>query len=243
MYHTYMFIQGRQDASTYRAMRAGSTPPRPRWPLPISSLRLPGPPWFFPRCLRPSPCSGPRDARRLGMRRMRPEGASFRARRLLVGRGGARRRRAGRRAARPHLRDRSGTAGGSGRTASARCAAPRRAAAEELVRSLLRAPVADTVCGDVCCESEGATSLLLLSDGKPNDEDSYDGEYGVEDVRHAVAEAGALGVRPFCITIDRAGPSYLPRIFGPSGYTVLWDVEQLPLRLPRLYRKLAAGAG
>jgi nitric oxide reductase NorD protein len=85
--------------------------------------------------------------------------------------------------------------------------------------------------------------LLLLSDGKPNDEDSYEGEYGIEDVRQAVVEARALDVRPFCITIDREGAGYLPRIFGPSGYTVLWDVEQLPLRLPRIYRRLTAGAG
>jgi nitric oxide reductase NorD protein len=85
--------------------------------------------------------------------------------------------------------------------------------------------------------------LLVLSDGKPNDEDCYGGEYGIEDVRQAVMEARAVGVRPFCITIDREGPSYLPRIFGPSGYTVLWDVAQLPLRLPRLYRRLTAGAG
>jgi nitric oxide reductase NorD protein len=84
--------------------------------------------------------------------------------------------------------------------------------------------------------------LLLLSDGKPNDEDDYEGEYGVEDVRQAVAEARAVGVQPFCLTIDREGPSYLPRIFGPAGYTVLWDVEQLPLRLPRLYRRLTSGA-
>jgi nitric oxide reductase NorD protein len=84
--------------------------------------------------------------------------------------------------------------------------------------------------------------LLLLSDGKPNDEDDYGGEYGVEDVRQAVVEARALGVRPFCITIDREAPSYLPRIFGASGYTVLWDVHQLPLRLPRLYRRVTAGA-
>lgn len=31
-----------------------------------------------------------------------------------------------------------------------------------------------------------------------------------------------------------AGPAYLPRIFEPAEYMMLWDVEQLPLRLPRL---------
>lgn len=84
--------------------------------------------------------------------------------------------------------------------------------------------------------------LLLLSDGKPNDEDAYEGEYGIEDARQALVEARTLGVRPFCITIDREGSSYLPRLFGPYGYTVLWDVEQLPFRLARIYRRLTAGA-
>src|SRR5690606_35003173 len=31
--------------------------------------------------------------------------------------------------------------------------------------------------------------LLLLSDGKPNDVDEYEGRYGVEDMRQAVVEA------------------------------------------------------
>jgi nitric oxide reductase NorD protein len=83
--------------------------------------------------------------------------------------------------------------------------------------------------------------LLVLSDGKPNDEDVYEGDYGVEDVRQAVHEACAIGVRPFCVTIDRRGPAYLPRLFGPSGYTLLWDATQLPIRLPQIYRHLTRG--
>lgn len=80
--------------------------------------------------------------------------------------------------------------------------------------------------------------LLLISDGKPDDEDVYEGDYGVEDVRQAVAEARLQGVHVFCVTIDRRGPTYLPRMFGPSGYTVLWNVSQLPERLPQIYRRL-----
>jgi nitric oxide reductase NorD protein len=83
--------------------------------------------------------------------------------------------------------------------------------------------------------------LLMLSDGKPNDDDCYEGDYGVEDVRQAVHEAVAAGVRPFCVTIDRSGSTYLPRLFGPSGYTLLWDASQLPQRLPQIYRHLTRG--
>jgi nitric oxide reductase NorD protein len=78
----------------------------------------------------------------------------------------------------------------------------------------------------------------VLSDGKPDDEDVYEGDYGLEDVRQAVFEARRVGVHPFCVTIDRAGPSYLPRLFGAHGYSVLSDVRQLPLRLPAVYRRL-----
>jgi nitric oxide reductase NorD protein len=84
-----------------------------------------------------------------------------------------------------------------------------------------------------------ARLLLVLSDGKPDDEDIYEGRYGLEDVRQAVFEARRVGVHPFCVTIDRRGPSYLPHLFGASGYTVLWDLRQLPARLPALYRRLA----
>jgi nitric oxide reductase NorD protein len=80
--------------------------------------------------------------------------------------------------------------------------------------------------------------LLVLSDGKPNDDDAYEGSYGVEDVRQAVHEAARAGVRSFCVTIDRRGPAYLPRLFGPTGYTLLWDAAQLPRRLPQIYRHL-----
>jgi len=86
--------------------------------------------------------------------------------------------------------------------------------------------------------------LLLLSDGKPNDEDVYEGRYGIEDTRQAVVEARAQGVFVFCLTIDREGPAYLPRIFGPHGYAVLPCAEVLPERLVELYRQLAvAGPG
>src|SRR5690606_20099895 len=82
--------------------------------------------------------------------------------------------------------------------------------------------------------------LLLLSDGKPNDEDEYEGRYGVEDVRQAVVEARLLGLDVFCLTVDREGSRYLPRMFGPWGYAVLPDVRQLPERLLDLYRRLTA---
>ena len=70
--------------------------------------------------------------------------------------------------------------------------------------------------------------LLVLSDGKPNDRDIYEGQYGVEDMRQAVTEASLQGISAFCLTIDRQAPAYLPRIFGARNYALLPRPELLP---------------
>ena len=80
--------------------------------------------------------------------------------------------------------------------------------------------------------------LLVLSDGKPNDVDAYEGRYGVEDARQAVAEARLQGLSPFCLTVDREAPIYLPRIFGPGAYAVLRRADRLPLVLVDVVRQL-----
>jgi nitric oxide reductase NorD protein len=80
--------------------------------------------------------------------------------------------------------------------------------------------------------------LLLLSDGKPNDVDEYAGRYGIEDTRQAVAEARLQGLTPFCLTVDRDAPAYLPAIFGPRGFAVLPRPERLPTVLVEVLRSL-----
>jgi nitric oxide reductase NorD protein len=80
--------------------------------------------------------------------------------------------------------------------------------------------------------------LILLSDGKPNDIDHYEGRYGVEDMRQAVAEATLQGIHPFCLTVDRHAPRYLPGVFGPGRYAVLQHPEQLPVVLVDILRRL-----
>jgi len=82
--------------------------------------------------------------------------------------------------------------------------------------------------------------LLLLSDGKPNDLDQYEGRYGIEDTRMAILEARRQGLQPFCVTIDRGAGAYLPHLFGPSGFVVVRRPEELPQQLPLLYARLTA---
>jgi nitric oxide reductase NorD protein len=79
--------------------------------------------------------------------------------------------------------------------------------------------------------------LLLLSDGRPNDVDQYEGNYGVEDTRVAVAEARLQGLHCFCLTVDRQAPRYAARIFG-RDFAVLSRAERLPVALTSVLRDL-----
>jgi len=80
--------------------------------------------------------------------------------------------------------------------------------------------------------------LLILTDGKPNDLDQYEGRYGIEDTRVALIEARKLGLRPFCVTIDTEASDYLPHLFGAGGYVVIRNPADLPKELPLLYAQM-----
>ena len=82
--------------------------------------------------------------------------------------------------------------------------------------------------------------LLLLSDGRPNDVDQYEGRYGIEDTRVAVAEARLQGLYCYCLTVDREAPRYATRIFG-RDFAVLSRAERLPAVLTALLRDLVRG--
>lgn len=82
--------------------------------------------------------------------------------------------------------------------------------------------------------------LVLLSDGRPLDCgcDHYYDRYAQQDTRMALSEARKAGVHPFCITVDPRGSKYLEELYGEVGYIVIEDVESLPAKLPRIYRRL-----
>jgi nitric oxide reductase NorD protein len=80
--------------------------------------------------------------------------------------------------------------------------------------------------------------LIVLSDGKPEDYDDYKGKYAIEDTRHALIEAKAAGIHPFCITIDKQAHDYLAHMYGEVNYIFLDKVSDLPIRMPAIYRNL-----
>lgn len=86
---------------------------------------------------------------------------------------------------------------------------------------------------------EAKTRLLItLSDGKPDDYDGYNGDYGIEDTRQALIEAKRMGIHPFCITIDKAEHRYLSHMYGAANYVFIDDLSKLPFKVPEIYRKL-----
>ncbi|TNC73274.1 nitric oxide reductase activation protein NorD [Rubellimicrobium roseum] len=80
--------------------------------------------------------------------------------------------------------------------------------------------------------------LLILTDGKPNDLDHYEGVHGIEDSRMAVREARALGQSVHGVVIDADGQDWFARIFGRAGFTLLPDPARLPRALPDIYHGL-----
>ncbi|WP_024509096.1 VWA domain-containing protein [Bradyrhizobium sp. ARR65] len=82
--------------------------------------------------------------------------------------------------------------------------------------------------------------LLVLTDGKPNDVDHYEGRFAVEDTRKAVQEARRLGIAVFGVTVDAAAQSYFPSLFGRGGYAIVGNIRRLPAALPAIYRQLVS---
>lgn len=83
--------------------------------------------------------------------------------------------------------------------------------------------------------------LLIITDGKPNDLDKYEGRYGLEDTRQAIVEAKLLGLVPYCVTIDNKGHDYLPYLFGSHGFAIVSNASELPRVLPKIYLHLTTG--
>lgn len=80
--------------------------------------------------------------------------------------------------------------------------------------------------------------IILLSDGKPNDFDRYEGRYGIEDVRQAIREANTAGVHSFALAIDQNAKFYLPRMFGHNAFKILNHPGELVDALSNFFFKL-----
>lgn len=91
---------------------------------------------------------------------------------------------------------------------------------------------------ELAAQSRKRKLLLVITDGKPNDLDHYEGRHGIEDTRMAVREARRSGQSVFGVTIDRTGKSWFPRLFGQGGFAVIPHPDKLTQALPLIYRQL-----
>jgi len=80
--------------------------------------------------------------------------------------------------------------------------------------------------------------VIVLTDGKPNDLDHYEGQHGIEDSHMAVREARAAGQSLHGVVIDEDGQDWFARIFGRGGFALLPNPERLLRALPEIYRTL-----
>lgn len=91
---------------------------------------------------------------------------------------------------------------------------------------------------DLAGQARKRRLLLVITDGKPNDLDHYEGRHGIEDTCMAVREARRAGQSVFGVTIDKTGKSWFPRMFGQGGFAVIPDPNRLTMALPQIYRQL-----
>jgi len=80
--------------------------------------------------------------------------------------------------------------------------------------------------------------ILLLTDGKPNDYDRYEGNQGLEDVKKALYELENKGINTFALAIESISRYYLPLMFGHRNYNILSKPEDLPKSLGDFYRRI-----
>lgn len=80
--------------------------------------------------------------------------------------------------------------------------------------------------------------VILLSDGKPNDFDVYEGRYGMEDTRQALRELNAQHMQAYALAIEAQAKYYLPLMFGQNHYQILPGIEELVGAVTRLVEKV-----
>lgn len=80
--------------------------------------------------------------------------------------------------------------------------------------------------------------LILISDGKPNDFDRYEGRYGIQDIKQALRELSKRHINAYALAIEATAKHYLPQMFGQGNYQVLSSPVELLNALVHLYEKI-----
>ncbi len=91
---------------------------------------------------------------------------------------------------------------------------------------------------DLAKQAKKKRLLLVITDGKPNDLDHYEGRHGIEDTAMAIREARRAGHSVYGITIEAREKVWFNRMFGQGGYATIAHPDKLTMALPEIYRHL-----
>ncbi len=80
--------------------------------------------------------------------------------------------------------------------------------------------------------------VILISDGKPNDFDRYEGRYGINDVKQALRELNERSINSYALAIEAQAKFYLPQMFGKNHYQILTTPNELLQAIVKLYEKI-----
>ncbi|MGV8994114.1 MAG: nitric oxide reductase activation protein NorD [Flavobacterium sp.] len=80
--------------------------------------------------------------------------------------------------------------------------------------------------------------IILISDGKPNDYDKYEGQHGIQDIKQALRELNERKINSYALAIEAQAKYYLPQMFGQNHYQILTSPEALLKSLVKLYEKI-----
>ncbi|MCF6224623.1 MAG: VWA domain-containing protein [Flavobacteriaceae bacterium] len=80
--------------------------------------------------------------------------------------------------------------------------------------------------------------IILISDGKPNDYDKYEGKYGINDVKQALRELNERNINSYALAIEANAKYYLPQMFGSNHYEILTTPVELLKSLAKLYERI-----
>lgn len=80
--------------------------------------------------------------------------------------------------------------------------------------------------------------VILISDGKPNDFDKYEGKYGINDVKQALRELHERQINSYALAIEAEAKYYLPQMFGQNNHQILTTPAELLQSMVKLYEKI-----
>lgn len=80
--------------------------------------------------------------------------------------------------------------------------------------------------------------IILISDGKPNDYDKYEGRYGINDVKQALRELNEHKIHSYALAIEAQAKFYLPQMFGVNHYQILTSPTELLQSIVKLYERI-----